>query len=254
MILTNVSGQLSFIIDNANRNEKLVWKWSSLATRLSLSSLMTKTKSAAKNQRQRVTETIRDQILNGKLKPGEPLRQIPLSKEFGVAQTVIRESLQTLEQHGLVSAISNVGVFVREMGPEELLAAYQVREVLEGLAARLCCRTASRADIELLEAAAHEIYAAKGPAERSLRSELERNFHHRFLTLSRNETLIRQGAGYQFIGDMIVSDRNRDEILKEHLAIVKAIADNQPDDAEKFARQHVVTSAQSNRDHFEAKG
>lgn len=215
---------------------------------------MSKSKSAAKNHRQRVTESIRDQILNGAIKPGEPLRQIPLSKEFGVAQTVIREALQTLEQHGLVSSISNVGVFVREMGAEELLGAYQVREVLEGLAARLCCRTTSRADIESLEAAAHGIYAATGPAKRSLRSELEREFHHRFLKLSDNETLIRQSAGYQFIGDIIVTDRDKDEVLEEHLAIVNAIATNKPDKAEKSARLHVIASAQSIRDHFAGKG
>lgn len=214
---------------------------------------MSTTKSVAKNHRQRVTESIRDQILNGTFKPGEPLRQIPLSKEFGVAQTVIREALQTLEQHGLVSAISNVGVFVREMGLEELLGAYQVREILEGLAARLCCRTASRADIESLEATVHQIHDALGPANRPIRSELEREFHHRILKLSDNETLIRQSAGYQFIGDIIVTDRDKDEVLEEHLDIVKAIATNKPDKAEKFARLHVIASAQSIRDNFAAK-
>ena len=211
-------------------------------------------KSSAMPQRERVTASIRDRILNGSFKPGEPLRQIPLSKEFGVAQTVIREVLQILAQQGLVSAITNVGVFVREMGPQELLGAYQVREVLEGLAARLCCRTVSRADIESLESSAHQIYAARGPAKRSLRSELEREFHDRFLKLSDNETLIRQSAGYQFIGDIIVTDRDRDEVLEEHLSIVNAIATNKPDKAEKFARLHVVASAQSIRDHYAAKG
>ena len=210
--------------------------------------------SNAPTQRQRVEHSIRDWILNGKFKPGEPLRQIPLSKEFGVAQGVIREALQALEQSGLVSAIDNVGVFVREMGPEELIGAYEVREVLEGLAARLCCRTASRADIESLEAAADEIRAAKGPEKRSLRRELERQFHQRFVDLSGNETLLRQSAGYRFVGDLITTDRDPDELLKEHLAIVKAIADNRADKAEKFARQHVAASAQSIRDQIEPKG
>jgi len=206
---------------------------------------MSKTKFTAKNQRQRVSDSIRDGILNGKIKPGEPLRQIPLSKEFGVSQSVIREALQGLEQNGLVSAIDNVGVFVREMGAEELLGAYQVREVLEGLAARLCCRTASRASIESLEAAAREIHAARGDSKRILRSTLERQFHQRFLELSGNDTLLRQSAGYRFVGDLIVTDRDADELLKEHLAIVKAVAENQPDKAEAFARKHVSASAQS---------
>lgn len=210
-------------------------------------SLMAKTTSNAKTQRQRVADSVREHILNGTFQPGAPLRQIPLSKQFGVAQSVVREGLQLLEQQGLVNSIDNLGVFVREMGPEELIGAYQVREVLEGLAARLCCRTASRSDVEKLEQAAQIIYAAKGPSKRSLRSELEREFHQRFVELSGNQTLIKQSAGYQFIGDIIVTNRDRDEVLEEHLAIVNAVATNKPDKAEKFARQHVAASTESIR-------
>ena len=210
-------------------------------------SLMAKTTSTAKTQRQRFADSVREQILNGTFQPGAPLRQIPLSKKFGVAQSVVREGLQLLEQQGLVNSVDNLGVFVREMGPEELIGAYQVREVLEGLAARLCCRTASRADVEKLEQAAQIIYAAKGPSKRSIRSELERKFHQRFVELSGNQTLIKQSAGYQFIGDIIVTDRDRDEVLEEHLAIVNAIATNKPDKAEKFARLHVAASTESIR-------
>jgi DNA-binding GntR family transcriptional regulator len=208
---------------------------------------MAKPSSNAKNQRQRIVDDLRGRILNGDLKSGEPLRQIPLSEEFGVAQSVIREALRGLEQLGLVNAIDNLGVFVREMGPEELVGAYQVREMLEGLAARLCCRTVSRADVEWLEAAAQRIHAAKGPSKRSQRNELEHAFHHRFLELSGNETLLRLSAGYRFVGDLVVTDRDPDELLKEHLAIVNAVATNKPEKAEKMARQHVAASADSIR-------
>ena len=84
---------------------------------------MPKPASNAKNQRQRIVDTLRGQILSGDIKPGEALRQIPLSQEFGVAQGVIREALRGLEQLGLVNAVDNLGVFVREMGPEELIGA-----------------------------------------------------------------------------------------------------------------------------------
>jgi len=208
---------------------------------------MAKPATNAKNQRQRIIETLRERILNGSLKPGEPLRQIPLSQKFGVAQGVIREALRGLEQLGLVNAVDNLGVFVREMGPEELIGAYQVREMLEGLAARICCRTASLADLEWFETTAHRIHAAKGRSKRGLRNELEHEFHHRFLELSGNETLLRLSAGYRFVGDLVVTDRDADELLKEHLGIVSAVATNKPAKAEKMARQHVALSAESIR-------
>lgn len=209
--------------------------------------LMTRTASNAKNRRQQIADDLRSRILNGQLKPGEPLRQIPLSQEFGVAQGVIREALRGLEQLGLVEIVDNVGVFVRRMGTEELISAYQVREMLEGLAARLCCRTASRADLEWLAAIAHNIHAAKGRSKRRERSQLEHAFHHRFLELSGNESLLRMSDGYRFVGDLVVTDRDPEDLLREHLAIVNAVATNKPDKAERMARNHVAISAESIR-------
>lgn len=196
-------------------------------------------------KKQKVVEAIQQRILSGELKQGEPLRQVPLSKEFGVAQSVVRESLQRLEQHGLVTSVDNLGVFVRKLGPQELVDAYQVREVLEGLAARLCCRTVSRADVEWLEEAAHRIQAATQRQSRAQRSELEYQFHQRFLELSGNETLLRVSIGYRFVGNLVVTDRDPDQLLAEHLAVVRAVASNQPDEAERLARQHVAASAHS---------
>ena len=56
--------------------------------------------------------------------------------------------MQTLEQHGLVKGADQLGFVVCRLGRQELTDAYRVREVLEGLAARLCFRKASRDDIE----------------------------------------------------------------------------------------------------------
>ena len=99
---------------------------------------MSKAQADSRTQRQRVVEAIQKRILDGDLKPGDPLRQIPLSKEYGVSQSVIRESLQTLEQYGLVTGVDKLGFVVRKLDRQELIDAYRVREVLEGLAARLC--------------------------------------------------------------------------------------------------------------------
>lgn len=201
--------------------------------------------SSTRTQRQRFIEAIQQRILSGDLKQGEPLRQIPLSKEYGVAQSVVRESLQMLEQQGLVTSVDNLGVFVRKLGPQELVSAYQVREVLEGLAARLCCRTASRADVDWLKLAAHEIHSASADCSRAERSELEYRFHQRFLELSGNETLLRLSTGYRFVGNLVVTDRDANQLLKEHLAIVDAVAHDRPDEAEQKAREHVAASAES---------
>lgn len=199
----------------------------------------------AKTQRQRVIDDIQKGILDGRLIPGEALRQIPLSQEYGVSQTVIRESLQTLENQGLVTGGRQQGFRVRKFGKQELSDAYHVREVLEGLAARLCCRKVSRDDIDHLRELANQIHAASGRRSRRKRSELEHQFHHTFLTRSGNETLQRVSLGYRFVGNLVVTERNADELLQEHLAIVAAVENNQPDEAERLARLHIALSADS---------
>lgn len=200
---------------------------------------------STKTQRKRVVESIQARILNGDLKPGNPLRQIPLSREYEVSQSVIREGLQTLEQHGLATSAQNLGYVVRELGQQELVDAYRVREVLEGLAARICCRKASPDDVATLRDMAHQIHAKSGKRSREARSELEYKFHQRFLEISGNDTLQRVSVGYRFVGNLVVTDRDPDELLKEHLAIVEAVVSNQPEDAERLARLHVSRSAES---------
>ena len=206
---------------------------------------MPRRSASSSNQKQRVIDTLHERILSGDLKEGDPLRQIPLSKEFGVAQTVIRESLQILERRGLVRSVEHLGVFVREFGPAELVSAYQVREVLEGLAAKLCCETVSRKDIRELEAAAQAIYDARDDASRQRRSELEYQFHQRFLELAENDTLLQLSEGYRFVGNLVATDRDPEVLLKEHLAIVSAVASNLPQEAETAARLHVAASTES---------
>src|SRR5580765_691210 len=100
--------------------------------------------------RGRVREDVRRLILAGELKPGTQLKQQVLAKRFGVAQSVVRESLLELQASGLVRSVDNHGIFVGDLDTHSLIHAYFIREVLEGLAARLCCERASRADVRAM--------------------------------------------------------------------------------------------------------
>src|SRR5688572_11040238 len=119
--------------------------------------------------RGRVREDVRKLILSGELKPGTRLTQQHLAKRFGVAQSVVRESLLELQASGLVRSVDNLGIFVSDLDTSTLIHAYHVREVIEGLAARLSCERANRADIrELYEMAerTHEMALSGNLRER----------------------------------------------------------------------------------------
>jgi len=92
---------------------------------------------------------------------------------------------------------------------------------------------------------AHQIHAQSGKGTRNERSDLEYRFHQRFLSISGNEMLQRMSIGYRFVGNLVVTDREPDQLLEEHLAVVGAVANDQPDEAERLARLHVARSADS---------
>src|SRR5579875_510519 len=100
--------------------------------------------------RHEVRDEIQRRILCGESKPGERLSQQSLARELGVAQGTVRESLLELQWLGLVETVDHLGVFVDKIDADRICEAYLVREVMEGLAARLACRHASRADISEL--------------------------------------------------------------------------------------------------------
>lgn len=197
----------------------------------------------ARVARHEVREEIQRRILSGKSKPGERLSQQSLARELGVAQGTVRESLLELQWLGLVESVDHLGVFVDKIDAERICQSYQVREVLEGLAARLACANASRADISELRKMADEIYRlAEG--KKSETGKLDRAFHLHITELSRNATLIRLSQTYRILGMSVRAFRDPDVIHAEHLRIVQAIENNFEDEAERLARQHVVGARQ----------
>lgn len=82
------------------------------------------------------TERLRAAVLAGELGPGERLYEERLSQRFGVSRTPIRTALQALAADGLLDHAPRRGYTVRAFDTDETLQAYEIRAVLEGLAAR----------------------------------------------------------------------------------------------------------------------
>lgn len=188
----------------------------------------------------RVREQLRKLILGGELKPGVRLTQQQIAKRFGVAQSVVRESLLELQFSGLVELVDNLGIFVSQLDSERLLQAYMVREMLEGLAARLCCERASREDVRHLREMVDRIHQLGTSQKDAERGALDRDFHQRMIGISGNVVLQRLTEAYQALGMIVQASRPHEVIRQEHFAIVDAIEQNQPDEAERRARRHVA--------------
>jgi DNA-binding GntR family transcriptional regulator len=84
-----------------------------------------------------LTESLRERILGGELKPGTPLREEALSSEYQVARHSLRSALRTLQGEGIVQIEPNRGARVKSLSPEDVRGLSELRMALEVEAARM---------------------------------------------------------------------------------------------------------------------
>ncbi len=190
--------------------------------------------------RHRVREGLQEMILNGQQRPGSKLVQLELAKKFGVAQGVVREALLELQAYGLVETVDNRGVYVSDLDARLLVEAFGIREVHEGLAARLCCDTMMPGDVRRLRDRVQQIYVAAQDGRLDEMAKLDREFHQELMHLSGHRILARLSENYWILGKVVRFDRNADDVRREHLNLLDAIEQRKPEEAERVAREHIA--------------
>ncbi len=96
-------------------------------------------------------DVIREAIIDGRLVPGQRLKEEELARELGMSRTPVREALLLLQSEGLIESIPRRGATVRSYAVNDLDDMYQLRAVLEGYAARRAATRISRDDVARLE-------------------------------------------------------------------------------------------------------
>ena len=122
-------------------------------------------------------DRLRQVVLSGDYPAETALSETSLAEEFNVSRTPIREALKQLQAEGLVEIRPKVGTFVREPSRREIVEMFQLKEILEGLAAGLMARRGPVPELEKLEAniEASEEAARNGDSETYAR--LVHEFH-----------------------------------------------------------------------------
>ena len=96
------------------------------------------------------TQLIREAILDGRLEPGQRLKEEELARQLGISRTPVREALLMLQVEGQVVATPNRGATVRVHSPDDLEDLYGLRALLEGHAARRAAARITEADVAQL--------------------------------------------------------------------------------------------------------
>jgi DNA-binding GntR family transcriptional regulator len=109
-----------------------------------------------------IAHEIRRAILEGRLEPGDILREEQLARELGTSRTPVREALIELRNEGLVEAQQTRRAVVRAYTAEELHDIYELRAALEAHAARLAAERATPEVAAELEASIERFHALAG--------------------------------------------------------------------------------------------
>jgi DNA-binding GntR family transcriptional regulator len=201
----------------------------------------------------RISREIRRMIIAGELRPGERLLQQHLAKRFQVSQGVLREALLEAQFSGLVVAPRGAGASVAAIDLAQVMEAYEVREMLEGLASRLCCLRASPAHVRELTELAQRVHALGIAGKDKDRAQLDRRFHERIIEIARNSVVERLSQGYHVVRLVVLKQVRHEQVLADHMAIVEAIRAGDEEAAEQAARRHVVTARESIREQMLAR-
>lgn len=93
--------------------------------------------SVAETQTVKITNLLREEILDGRVASRSRLQEELLARQFGASRTPIRNALTTLAAEGLLSYRPNAGFSVRAFTAKDIDDAYETRASLEGMACRL---------------------------------------------------------------------------------------------------------------------
>lgn len=99
----------------------------------------------------RVFKRLREDILKGRYKQQDELREATIGKELGVSRTPVREALRQLELEGLVTIVPNKGAYVTGISQKDIWDIYQMRQYLEGMCARWAAEHITEDQLEELE-------------------------------------------------------------------------------------------------------
>ena len=192
-------------------------------------------------------ETLRKAILDGRFLPGARLRQTDLADQLAISRTPIREALVRLQQEGLVDLLPGGGVRVKLLDLDEAVELYDLREMLDGLAARLAAARADAATFTRLEQALtrqarcveRDDAGPWFPAHVAFHEEIVRAAGNRHLT--RLSSIVRLSIRH-FHPLLLRTEHRLEQAWREHRAIYEAILTRDAGEAERLARQHIVSA------------
>jgi len=194
---------------------------------------------------------LRKDIVEGEISAGSKLSETELSTKYAVSRAVVREAINRLESCNLVERKANVGARVVTLTPEGLVELYQVRESLEGMAARLAAKNMTDQEIGDLNSLLTTHFEKVKTGESYYQEAGDVDFHYRIILGSKNKHLISMliDGIYHLVRmyrvQLGMTGPRITTAFDEHKHIVQAISNRDEELAEMLMRRHILYSKNS---------
>jgi DNA-binding GntR family transcriptional regulator len=200
---------------------------------------------------EQVYQMILDDICSGEIKPGTHLVQEQLAESLGVSRQPVQQALALLRADGLIEEAGKRGVQVARLDLDTMHHHYQIRSLLDGLAARgAASRIAADADIaRQFEAEAGMILAAgrKAVVDADIPEMIRQDeaLHRLFYEVSGNPLLAATAEPHwrylrRVMGDVLRKAEPPHDIWRQHEEIVEAALAGDADRAERLMTEHAT--------------
>lgn len=196
---------------------------------------------------QRIVDALRRAILNGLLRPGEPLHTADLAESFGVSRMPIREALLRLSNEGLVQYSPRKGATVAQLSKENVIEIYELRCELEALAIRHAVPNLSASRVSLLRELVEAMERCTDLAEWVA---LNRRFHTTIYEAAERPYLLglieklRNNVERYMRLYLSLADRSALEDNSDHRRIAAAIERGDVETAEAATRRHIERTSE----------
>jgi len=204
----------------------------------------TRPQQEAQTRAKELATTLENQILNGELKPGEPLDEANLARRFDVSRTPVREALKQLSASGLVDTRPRQRAVVAKMTITDLIYSFEIMAILEGACARFAAQRHTAEDRLAIRAAYESCRKMTEKADPDAFYRANKDFHDSIYAASHNPLLRDQTTALRrrlepyrrqitfHPGPMARSD-------VEHGHIMQAIFDMDGQAADRLMRAHL---------------
>jgi DNA-binding GntR family transcriptional regulator len=186
-----------------------------------------------------VYQRLLDAICSGELPPGARLPQEELAASFNVSRQPVLQALGLLKKDGVVIDSGRRGLSVAPVDPNLIGQLYEVRSVLDGLAARRAALAGAKIDPSVIDRGRKAVAGSRIPAM----IDADIAFHNLIYAASGNP-LVGESAGRHWhhirraMGAVLQTAGAPESVWDEHALILEAINAGDAVQAERLARQH----------------